>query len=593
MYLCVKMKVPKIPLAQTLVQLCKAKGIKHIIISPGSRNAPLTIGFTNDAFFDCHSIVDERCGAFFALGIAQQIKHPVALVCTSGSALLNYFPAIAEAFYSDIPLVVMSADRPDFLVGIGDGQTIDQKNVYGQHVLYSANLKLDIDEDADDIIEKKEDLSIFRNLENKLEHFLGMQLSIQQHNEKEINLALNTAIASQGPVHINCPFSEPLYDLIDSYSVKPIVKDVDPIDDSMDNEKMEELLAIWNGADRKMILSGTNLPNEIDQEILNRLADDRSVMVLTETTSNMHHKAFFPSIDQLIAPLVDHEFKKLQPDVLVTIGGMIVSKKVKAFLRRFQPKHHWHVDRKKANDTFFCLETHIKKSPSDFFTRLLSKGHISDSRYRDYWTTIQQGRINKHNRYIKTIPFSDLSVFDVVLRSLPDNITLHLGNSSTVRYTQLFELHRTLKVFCNRGTSGIDGSTSTAVGAASISKDQNVLITGDLSFFYDSNALWNNYIPRSFRIIVINNSGGGIFRILPGHKDSENFDQYFETVHGLTAKQLCHMYGIQYRTASTASDLIDELKDFYDESDTPRLLEIMTPRKENDRVLLDYFKVLR
>ena len=134
------MRLPKIPLAQTVVQLCIAKGIKHIVISPGSRNAPLTIGFTNHPFFECYSIVDERSAAFVALGIAQQTQTPVAVVCTSGSALLNYYPAIAEAYYSDIPLVVLSADRPEHLINVGDGQTINQKGVYSGHILYEANL---------------------------------------------------------------------------------------------------------------------------------------------------------------------------------------------------------------------------------------------------------------------------------------------------------------------------------------------------------------------------------------------------------------------------------------------------------------------
>jgi len=170
------MKYSKIPLSQTVVTLCKTHNIRHIVISPGSRNAPLTIGFTHDDFFNCYSIVDERCAAFFALGIAQQIQEPVAVVCTSGSALLNYYPAVSEAYYSHIPLVVLSADRPQCLVGIGDGQTIKQKNVYGDHVLYSANLKLDLKEE--DNRSNENELPIFKSVETKSERFLGLQKDI-------------------------------------------------------------------------------------------------------------------------------------------------------------------------------------------------------------------------------------------------------------------------------------------------------------------------------------------------------------------------------------------------------------------------------
>ena len=186
------MKHPKIPLAQTVIQLCKAKNIQHIVLSPGSRNAPLTIGFTHDPFFKCYSIVDERCAAFFALGIAQQIKHPVAVVCTSGSALLNYYPAVSEAYYSHVPLVVLSADRPKYLVGIGDGQTINQENVFKNHIQYSANLKQDLNPENQNAF--AEDLPIMKSIENKVERFLGLQQSVQQYNETEINKAFNKAI---------------------------------------------------------------------------------------------------------------------------------------------------------------------------------------------------------------------------------------------------------------------------------------------------------------------------------------------------------------------------------------------------------------
>ncbi|MCK5401460.1 MAG: 2-succinyl-5-enolpyruvyl-6-hydroxy-3-cyclohexene-1-carboxylate synthase, partial [Flavobacteriaceae bacterium] len=191
--------------------------------------------------------------------------------------------------------------------------------------------------------------------------------------------------------------------------------------------------------------------------------------------------------------------------------------------------------------------------------------------------------------YLQEIPFSDLKVFEIILKNIPNNNTLQLGNSSAVRYAQLFDLNKTLKVFCNRGTSGIDGSTSTAIGAASVIDEQTIFITGDLSFFYDSNALWNNYIPNNFRIIVINNGGGGIFRILPGDKNTENFDTYFETKHHLKAKHLCDMYGFKYESASNETELESALSMFYSNDERPKLLEIFTPRTINDEILLNYF----
>ncbi len=550
------MKLPKNRLAQSLIQLCKAKGIKDIVISPGSRSAPLTIGFTNHSYFNCYSIVDERCAGFFALGIAQQLERPVALVCTSGSALLNYYPAIAEAFYSDIPLVVLSADRPAHLIGIGDGQTINQDNVFANHILHATNL-------TDD------------------EH---------QINESRINLTLNIAKAQRGPVHINIPFNEPLYDMVDVFSEFP---ESSYNHDIKKQELLDSFRTTWNRSQKKMVLVGVNSPNKVEQKYLDLLANDDSVIVFTETTSNLHHDNFFPSIDKIIAPLNETDLKELQPDILLTFGGLIVSKKVKAFLRNYQPKEHWHIDTKKANDTFFCLSKHFKQSVNSFFELFFNNVTSAQSNYQKQWQIVKRDRSIKHDIYLGTIAYSDLNVFDAVLKSIPNDSILQLGNSSTVRYAQLFDLNKTLQVYCNRGTSGIDGSTSTAVGASTTSKKSTSFITGDLSFFYDSNALWNNYIPNNFRIILINNEGGGIFRILPGHKNTDNFDTFFETKHQLTATQLCSMHGFEYTTAKNSSELSDEMKSFYDSSEHPKLLEVFTPRQINDTVLLNYFKNIK
>jgi 2-succinyl-5-enolpyruvyl-6-hydroxy-3-cyclohexene-1-carboxylate synthase len=549
------MRLPKIPLAQTIVQLCIAKQIEHIIISPGSRNAPLTIGFTNHSYFKCYSIVDERAAAFFALGIAQQTQKPTALVCTSGSALLNYYPAVAEAFYSDIPLVILSADRPEHLINIGDGQTIDQKQVYGSHILFEANLS----EEG-----------------NKQDQLLA-------------NEAINKSILSKGPVHINVPFNEPLYDLVNEFDIE--IEEL-PVQLKQYKAELTSFKKIWNSSTKKMVLVGVNNPETVSQEHLDTLANDDSVIVFTETTSNIHHPNFFPSIDKIIAPLSEEEFEKLQPEVLLTFGGMIVSKKIKAFLRTYKPKHHWHIDSKKAFDTFFSLKKHFKCSVSDFFDGMLDNGTV-ESNYKSHWNEVKELRYQKHKDYLNTIKYSDLKVFESILKSIPDHSMLQCANSSTIRYLQLFDVNPSLKIFCNRGTSGIDGSTSTAIGASVVSKEQTVFITGDLSFFYDSNALWNNYIPSSFRIILINNGGGGIFRILPGHKNTENFDTYFETKHDLNAKHLCDMFGFEYYSASSIEEIDNITLSFYKQSNAPRLIEIFTPREVNDDVLLTYFKAIK
>ena len=576
------MKYSKIPVAQSIVALCVAKNIKHVVISPGSRNAPLTIGFTNHPEIEAYSIVDERCAAFFALGIAQQLKQPVAVVCTSGSALLNYYPAVAEAYYSDIPLVVISADRPIERIDIGDGQTIRQKNVFENHILYSANLysELVLENEASD---KK---------------LLQKQFESRRHNEREINLALNSAIENNGPVHINVPFYEPLYAVDDQKITDPVEIFPDMSMREYSNIELQPYLNLWNKAKRKMIIVGVMAPNSVEQKYLELLAKDPTVLVLTETTSNLHNPEFFTRIDTLIGPIekcedADKQFKALQPDILLTFGGMIVSKKIKSFLRNYQPKQHWHIDPKKAYNTFFCLNKHFETSVNSFFQKFLPETDSVKSEYARHWKGINEQRRARHDVYVEKIPYSDFKAMQAIVPAIPGNYNVQLGNSSTVRYAQLFNWEPTQAVFCNRGTSGIDGSVSTAVGAAMVNNEPTILICGDLSFIYDSNALWNSHIPENFRIIVINNSGGGIFRILPGNKNTENFETYFETVHDLNAKPLCDMYGLDYSFVKDSNTLEEELSDFFEASERPKLLEIFTPRLLNDEVLLEYFSFMR
>lgn len=552
------MLYPKIPLAQSIIQICLAKGVTQIVISPGSRNAPLTIGFANNPKFNCYSIADERCAGFFALGMAQQTGKPVALVCTSGSALLNYYPAVAEAFYSQIPLIVISADRPLEKIDIGDGQTIRQMNVFTNHSLYNANLT---EGESDE-------------------------------NDYQINEAINKAYQQKGPTHINAPFEEPLYQTVKSISVDPKISAFAKV---FKNISIDDIIActnIWNSTKKKLILIGANEPFEIDRDTVEILANDPSIVVMTEATSNVHHPSFLSAIDTIITPFKEKDFKAFQPEILITFGGMIVSKRIKGFLRKYKAEHHWHIDPLRAYNTFGNLAHHFEANPNDFFNQILPFTKSVASDYFQKAQAIKKARAVRHKQYLANIPFSDLKAFELILPSLPKDSMLQVSNSAAIRYAQLFAIDPSISVFCNRGTSGIDGSTSTALGAAVASKMPTVLITGDIGFLYDSNALWNQYIPKNFKIILINNGGGGIFRILPGHEENKVFNTFFETSHCLTAEHLAKMYGFNYLTASSEPTLNTGLKKLYKQNDKPVLLEVFTPTKDNDKILNGYFKSL-
>ncbi len=543
--------VPKIELAQSILQIFKQREIEHIVISPGSRNAPLTIGFTNDSFFKCYSIADERCAGFFALGIAQQLHKPVVVVCTSGSALLNYYPSFAEAFYSQIPLIVISADRPISKIDIGDGQTIRQQNVFQNHSLANINLP-EIPSSASDMM---------------------------------IHNGIIECLAKKGPIHINVPFEEPLYEILQNYTYKAALDFFEL--HSTTYEIPNYILETWQKAEKKLILIGDLPPNSIEEKFIETIAKDPTIVVLKEKSSNVHHPSFIDRIDTLITPFTKEDKKLFQPDILLSIGGMIVSKRIKSLLREFQPKHHFHVDPIRAYNTYGCLSEHVCLNANDFFS--LATFNSKTYQYKKSIQTIWESRLNKHKVYTEKITFSDFKVFHFISQNLPPNIHLQISNSSAIRYIQLFDISKSIEVYCNRGTSGIDGSTSTAIGAAQINAKPTFFITGDISFFYDNNALWNNYIPKNFKIVLINNSGGGIFRILPGHQENETFNTFFETSHQLNASHLAKMHQLNYFEANNEKELENIWKLFILKNDSPSILEIFTPEKVNDKILLDYF----
>jgi 2-succinyl-5-enolpyruvyl-6-hydroxy-3-cyclohexene-1-carboxylate synthase len=546
-------------LARLLEKACRTFNITDVVISPGSRNAPLIIEFTDNVRYNTYSLVDERSAAFFALGIAQQTKRPVVLFCTSGSALLNYYPAVAEAFYSNIPLIIVSADRPKGKIDIADGQTIRQENVFSNHSLFNANLV--------------EDTS-----------------SLQQ-NVLLVEEALTMAVNKKGPVHINVPFEEPLYNTTAREDVKLPSFNYEQ-QEINGTQNLTDLNSNWITSKAKMVLVGVNDFNTNLNNTLAQLAADPSVIVLTETTSNLHSSDFINTIDNLIFSLDDVQIEAFKPDLLLTFGGMVISKRIKQFLRKFSPQKHYHISKYAAPNTYFCLTAQIKSEPLAVLNQLQECSKNTESIYKYLWEQRKEKVTKAHHKFLQKVPYSDLSVFNSLIKNLPKQGVLQLSNSSVIRYTQLFDLPKGLQVYSNRGTSGIDGCTSTAIGTAVASTKQTIFITGDLSFFYDSNALWNKYIPANFRIILINNGGGGIFRILPGPQTTKALD-YFEAPHNLTAKQLCEMYHFDYTISTDTDSLESALNTFFNKSKYPKLLEIKTPRTLNDKVLKDYFKILK
>lgn len=545
---------------QLLAEILAQNEIYDIVISPGSRNAALTIEFTNDKRFTTYSIVDERSAAFFALGISKKVKKPVTICCTSGSAVANYYPAITEAFYANIPLLIISADRPENFVDNFDGQTIRQHNIFELHS--AGNFQLTENEDEKSIL----------------------------RNEKLICEALQICIEKSSPVHINFPFSEPLYEQTFDSLVLPKNYIIKPLNTEFQINKV--LFSIWNATPRKMILCGM-LPKDIElQQLLSTFSADNSLVILTETTSNLYYDNFFPTIDKLLFTFDDDFLQKFQPELLLTIGQNVVSKKVKDFLRKSKLKHHWHLDEFWQPNTYFQLTEKLNYDKKYFLKELVKNSKKINSDYFQDWKNLEKHKKNHHYEYLQKIGFSDLKVFEFLSENIAENTCIHFSNSSVIRYSQLFDFNSKFEIHCNRGTSGIDGCTSTFLGFAMKNHLQKSLfITGDISFFYDSNALWNNYIPNNCKIILLNNGGGNIFRIIPGPDSTEALEQYFETKHKRNAKFLSEMYHFNYYYVNDLQYLEPEFFAF-DEANSPSILEIDTSKIDNATILRKYFLYL-
>lgn len=549
----------------TLVMACREFGIRDVVISPGSRNAPLTVSFNQCGFFNCHSIADERVAAFYAMGMSLATSNPVAVICTSGSATLNLAPAIAEAFYLKVPLIAITADRPLAWTDQGNGQTIRQEGIFQNYT--------------------RDWYSLYSEPSCRDEIWM---------NRRRLSECFNKAtISEKGPIHINVPLAEPLYGMkIYPASVQPSFYKRIPPFKTPARETISELSKRANISDRIMILVGQSTPSNELQSLLNKWSERKNVVVLTETTSNTYVPRAVDTIDRIVMSIQGSSLlQEMLPDILITCGGFIVSKKIKALLREFQPNEHWHIDETDQSlDTFQSLTREINCPPEPVLEALYNDLNASDSSYALKWSKLKEIGQEAHQAYLSRIPFSDFSVFRDTLNHLSPGTVLHMANSTPVRYIQLFGYKKALNYYGNRGTSGIDGSTSTAAGIAKKQSDKNhLLITGDTAFLYDSNALWNRNFPENLKILVINNAGGGIFRIIEGPDQTEEIDEFFETYHPANISDLASAFNIDYFFAENSEGLNKSLAEFM-KFPGKAILEVKTEAKTNPKVLKDYFK---
>lgn len=554
-----------------IAEICARKHVTEFVLSPGSRCAPLTIALARHPSIRTRTIGDERSAAFIAIGISQQTKRTTGLVCTSGSAAYNYAPAIAEAYYQQIPLLVLTADRPPEWIDQNDGQTIRQNGIYGGHVKRSFTFPADTSHpDA------------------------------RWEAERMVSEAINLSMEyPAGPVHINIPLREPLYpqqELVFEKKVK-VIDELFP-ELSLSPLQQETLLEELRQYEKVLIIGGQH---EADQDLLHELslfASQHHVPVAGDIISNLSKEGVIHFHDTILGGADENLLGQLRPDLIITFGKSLISKSLKTFLRKHRPAAHWHLQPSgHVADTFQALTRIIHIRPASFFRAFTGGNWKKPVHYLESWKHAEtKAHAFQWDYFRSEKPFNEFQAVYETIRSIPARSILHLANSMPVRYANYITLRDAsagIEVFANRGTSGIDGTISTALGAA-VSADRMVtVITGDMAFFYDRNAWWNKYIPANLRVILLNNHGGGIFRIIDGPSAQPELEEYFETTQTLLAENTARDFQLDYSFCNSEEMLRKALQTFFDKSDRAKILEIETDSRTNTEVFRSFKKDIR
>ncbi|SKC82395.1 2-succinyl-5-enolpyruvyl-6-hydroxy-3-cyclohexene-1-carboxylic-acid synthase [Ohtaekwangia koreensis] len=558
-----------------IAELCSRKGLTQAILCPGSRCAPLTLAFVRHPDITTRTFSDERSAGFVALGIAQQKKAPAVVVCTSGSAAYNLAPAVAEAWFSETPLIILTADRPAEWIAQHDGQTIHQTEIFGKHV-------------------KK-----FFQLPQEYEH-ADSQWAINRIVNEAINLSFQEP---KGPVHINAPFREPLYpskeDAI-TFSTTVRVMDEYTSPFTLSEEQKKKLTSEWRTFHNTLIVAGQHEDDPELNQALSAFFAQHNIPIAGDVISNLHDvEKLVRHADTFLGQASNDVKKTLRPDLLITFGKSIISKNLKLFLRKYTPKVHWHIQPAGVvADTFQSITNVFNASPANFFQFLSSLPNTESfenqkqNNFNKFWEVEERRAVRTLEDFFPQDEFAELELVHTIIQNLPENCNLHLANSMSVRYANSIGLmahQKGIQVYSNRGTSGIDGCTSTAVGHSLSNDRPNVLITGDLAFFYDRNAFWHNYTLPNLRVVLLNNHGGVIFKMIDGPGSLPEADEYFITRQKLSAKKLCEEFGFDHLKLDNKRKIKNLVKDFFDFDGKTKILELETDTLIN-KIIFDNLK---
>jgi 2-succinyl-5-enolpyruvyl-6-hydroxy-3-cyclohexene-1-carboxylate synthase len=517
-------------------------GVSTAVISPGSRNAPWIHVLSRVSGMKLYSAIDERSAAFMALGMVRKTKRPVILSCTSGSALANYYPAITEAFYARIPVIILSSDRPQEAIDQWDGQAIRQKGLFTNHV----RLELEAPQRFDDA-------GIFAKLGEQVKNVMASTIP--------------------GPVHVNFPFPPPLYEVpqLPEASVRT-------------NPLREKLVRIDLTGLKCRTLVVNGMPDG-ESEYFQFVYDEHTV-VLSDVTAGQ--PSTVSNWDAYLYPFTRKDNRRafpteLQPELLITTGTTVVSKGLKQLLRTLPPHRHLHLSSFDEVGDPFQSNPRIMK-PTDPID--VSLGHQSANNYQENWQAVVEPR----RIQLESLDWSLWNEFTAV-RWISEQLNeeeVHSSSSMPIRYWSFLQKG---PVHCNRGTSGIDGSLSTAVGYATQCEEQVVLIIGDLAYLYDVNGWWINPLPKNIKVIVLNNAGGGIFDLIDGPGTQSEYEHFQVTPHARSIQGISESFGLNHFTATNREEL-KSVWDLWKNSSFAAVLEVITDRKANKDFFNSFIQAL-
>jgi len=490
--------------------------------------------------------VDERSAGYVALGMARELNEPVAIVTTSGTAVLNLSPAVAEAFHQHIPLVVLTADRPREKISSFDNQVIDQEAPYFNHSKGFYQLPFEL------------------RTREELERALGAVDQLLEEATRRL----------PGPVHVNIGLQEPLYE-----NLPEPLPDLFKSEKSTDQEKSKPYLMPDLAQKKVLFLAGLGSYEKEIAPLLIRLISSVEGVVIAENIANLNADQFIAHPELLLAGATDSELLELTPDVVISFGGQVVSKRLKLFLESVN------------GAVFLEIEEHPISVLEEVGRVTGPENGTGNNSYLERWKEIEFRESERAAKYLAEAPFSMFTVIQRILAQVPGGSVVHLGNSSTIRYAQLLPKRHDLFYHSNRGTSGIDGSVSAAVGAALVSENLHLLLVGDLSFVYDSNALWNQHFPDNLKIVVLNDGGGGIFRLLKGPDQMEFFEEFSVTHHPVSLELLSQAFGREFQRVRSMEELNKKMVHLFQPGSAVEILEVDVTESENSRIFKEFFNL--